>query len=101
MAGGQKGLSFVGEPMVFAIVATILIIVLLQMQLGCFGAGDGGSMDAYDQACEQEYADAHDGDDETEVESAILEQPDCMAYVAAMKIERQAEYRAQVEEAQP
>jgi hypothetical protein len=103
MAGGQKGLSFVGEPMMFAVVATVIICVLLGI-VGCddiVGEEGDSPMDAYHQACEQEYADANDGNAETEVETAILEQPDCMAYVAAMKTERQQAYQEQVEEAQP
>lgn len=101
MAGGQKGLSFVGEPMVFAIVATFLVTILLQLQLGCLGDGDGGSMSEYDESCEQEYADANDGNPETEVETAILEQPDCMAYVANLKVQRQQGYVETVEGTTP
>jgi hypothetical protein len=102
MPGGQKGLSFVGEPMVFAVVATFLITVLVLSQFGLLAcdAPQESPMDAYDEACLQEYADANDGDDDTKVETAILEQPDCRAAVAAMKAERQAKQMEQVQEAQ-
>jgi hypothetical protein len=103
MAGGQKGLSFVGEPMMFAVAATFLITVLVLAQFGllsCSGGQDPSAMDRYDEACLQEYADANDGDDDTKVETAILEQPDCRAAVAAMKAERQAKQMEQVQEAQ-
>jgi hypothetical protein len=96
MAGGQSGLSFIGEAGV--------AFALLGFIGGCTvrgfmdGSQAGDPMDKYDQACAQEYSDANDGNDETEVETAILEQPDCMAYVASMKTERRQD---QVEEARP
>jgi hypothetical protein len=98
MAGGQSGLGIVGE----AGVAFLLLGFIGGCTVRGFidGAAPDDPMSAYDQECEQVYADANDGNAETKVETAILEQPDCMAHIATVKAERQAEQIEQVQEAQ-
>lgn len=102
MPGGQKGLSFVGEPMVFAVIATLIICVLLGI-VGCDDivptAGDT-PMDDYDRQCEQAYADANDGDPDTGENPGILEQVDCRMHMDAVKATRAADAARQVQEAQ-
>jgi hypothetical protein len=105
MPGGQGGLSWLGEGVAATAAATAALLLVTQLWLGCIGMpgsnGSGGGMAQYDQECIQTYADANDGNDDTKVETAILEQPDCRAAVAAMKAERQAKQMEQVQEAQP
>ena len=81
MAGGQKGLSFVGEPMVFAIIATFVITVLLQLQLGCLSTGADSPRAESNVECEEAWAAEYDGDDDTVNETAILEQSWCQEHL--------------------
>jgi hypothetical protein len=89
MAGGQKGLSFVGEPMVFASVATAIIMVLLYVA-ACSKLGDPTPIDDANRTCEEAWVVEFDGDDETVNETAILEQPWCQQHLAAREQEETA-----------
>jgi hypothetical protein len=83
MAGGQKGLSFVGEPMVFASGATAIVMILLYF-VACapLDVGEDGPMDDANVKCEEAWVAEFDGDDETVNETAILEQPWCQQHLA-------------------
>jgi hypothetical protein len=82
MAGGQKGLSFVGEPMVFASVATAIIMILLYF-VACsdLDVGANSPKDDANVKCEEAWVAEYDGDDETVNETAILEQPWCQQHL--------------------
>jgi hypothetical protein len=90
MAGGQKGLSFVGEPMVFACIATVIIMVLLYF-VACsdLDVGKNGPVDDANVKCEEAWVAEYDGDDGTVNETAILEQPWCIDHLAAREQEAQ------------
>jgi hypothetical protein len=81
---GQAGLSFLGEDKAFTAVATLAVTLLLQLQLGCFGDSDDPQDDATHD-CEAAWVVANDGDDETDNETAILEQPWCQQHLAALE----------------
>jgi hypothetical protein len=87
MAGGQKGLSFVGEPMVFASAATFAVTVLLQLQLGCLSTGDTSAMDEANEECEVAWVAANDNDPES-VPAGVVEEPWCVEHNQAMRVEQ-------------
>ena len=93
--GGQRGLSFVGEPMVFAIIATFLITILLQLQLGCIsGDSIGGNRDsrADDNAkCDDAWSATYTDHDADEDDAALLAEPWCQDHLAAVEVEVQTE----------
>lgn len=95
MAGGQGGLSFLGEDKVFTVGATAAVILLGQAFLGCIkmpGFGDDNS--AYtdlEQDCKDAWAVENDGNEDTQIETAILEQSWCIDVIEAMKAEKARE----------
>jgi len=102
MAGGQKGLSFVGEPMAVAVIATFLITILLQLQLGCLGNGNPSATERLADECDDAYVAANDEDPETTVANpGILQTPDCIVHVQDVKRAAERERAEEMEEPLP
>ena len=89
--GGQKGLSFVGEPMVFAIGATFAITILAQLQLGCLDTGNDSAREASNEDCEEAWRVEYDGDPDTQNETAILTEAWCMDHLDMVEVEAETE----------
>lgn len=100
--GGQGGLSFVGEPMMFAVVAAVAICVLLGV-VGCediLPQKERTAIDDWYESCEQAWLDTYDRDPETEpANPRILDDPTCQAHTAMEVARRQAETQQSVERA--
>ena len=86
MAGGQSGLSFLGEQTAYTTIATLVITILLQLQLGCFGDSDD-PQDGAELDCQEAWVVANDGDDGTVNETAILDEPWCQRHLATIQQE--------------
>ena len=95
--GGQGGLSFLGENSAIAAGSTLVITLLLQMQLGCFGGGSDSAEASFDDKCEAAYFAEKAGEDFDEV---VLNEPLCVQHMTVELRVRAAEDQQDLQEAQ-
>jgi hypothetical protein len=100
MAGGQKGLSFVGEPMAVASFATFIITILMQMQLGCLGDGDPTPTAQNDDQCEVIVAKDRRGEALSDDEQVIFDKDWCVQHMVAVDAQVAADQQVRLTEAQ-
>lgn len=101
MAGGQKGLSFIGEPMMFASAASALITILLLAQfnlLSCSPQQPDPQGD-FQTACAQADVDRRSGAED--VNTVILADSECVEYLMYQEAREQQDRAEELQEAQP
>ena len=99
MPGGQKGLSFIGEPMLFASVATAIIVVLLVVVTGRCGGDSASPREEWGNRCEEAYYAERSGELE-EGQGAILDSEECQRHNAVAAMIAEAEDQRELQEAQ-
>lgn len=96
MAGGQKGLSFIGEAGV--------AFFLLGAIGGCTVRGwidnvDSDPRSGFEHDCEQADADRRSG--EEEFNEVILADPECVEHLVHLEAQEQLDHAEDLQEAQP
>jgi hypothetical protein len=104
MPGGQRGLSFVGEPMVFAAVATAVVMLLVFALLGrgC-GPPEPSARERWEDQCEEAYYAARGGEpveDDDGQATTILENEECQRHAAVAAQTAELEDQRRLQEAQ-
>jgi hypothetical protein len=100
MPGGQKGLSFIGEPMMYATVATALLCVVIGV-VGCddvLPQADPTPVEQHQTDCQQAWADSQSGQAD-EADEQLLGTEFCDQAVAAAVAEAELRQQQELQEA--